>query len=136
MLFRTFEQRYGVAGARQRARRVVAISWGVLLAVTLATGLMLAQRGGTESLLPVLVRIVPLALLGIVLRTERRRGYGWLAFVSVLYLIQGAAMLQLPGLWWLGLVEALSALALLLTAGSYAYHIRHWQRGDHPPGSE
>ncbi|WP_456267268.1 DUF2069 domain-containing protein [Kushneria sp. AK178] len=130
MLFRTFEQRYGASGARQRARRVVAISWAVLLTVTLITGLMLARYGGTETLLPVLVRIVPLLLLGIVLRTERRRGYGWLAFVSVLYIIQGAAMLQLPGLWWLGLIEALSALTLLLSAGSYAFYIRRWQRAD------
>ncbi len=136
MLFRTFEQRYGATGARQRARRVVTISWVVLLVVTLATGLMLAQRGGTESLLPVILRIVPLALLGVVLRTERRRGYGWLAFVSVLYVIQGAALLQLPGLWWLGLVEALSALTLLLTAGSYAFHIRRWQHNDHASGTE
>ncbi|WP_438767359.1 DUF2069 domain-containing protein [Kushneria sp. TE3] len=136
MLFRTFEQRYGATGARQRARRVVTVSWGVLLAVTLVTGLILSQRGGTESLLPVLVRVIPLALLGVVLRTERRRGYGWLAFVSVLYIIQGAAMLQLPGLWWLGLVEALSALTLLLSAGSYAFHIHRWQRNDNIPGTD
>ncbi|WP_299259057.1 DUF2069 domain-containing protein [uncultured Kushneria sp.] len=135
MLFRTFEQRYGATGARQRARRVVVISWITLMAVTLITGLILAQRGGTETLLPVLVRIIPLALLGIVLRTERRRGYGWLAFVSVLYIIQGAVMLQLPGLWWLGLVEALSALTLLLSAGSYALYIHRWQRNDNTPGT-
>ena len=100
------------------------------------TGLMLAQQGGAESLLPVLVRLAPLVLLGVVLRTERRRGYGWLAFVSVLYIIQGAVMLQLPGLWWLGLVEVLSALTLLLSAGSYALYIHRWQRNDRTPGTE
>ncbi|ARS53956.1 DUF2069 domain-containing protein [Kushneria konosiri] len=136
MLFRTFEQRYGAIGARQKARRVVTVSWIILVAVTLMTGLMLAQQGGAESLLPVLVRLAPLLLLGVVLRTERRRGYGWLAFVSVLYIIQGAVMLQLPGLWWLGLVEVLSALTLLLSAGSYALYIHCWQRNDRTPGTE
>lgn len=136
MLFRTFEQRYGATGARQKARRVVAVSWAILTIITLMTGLMLAQRGGADSLLPVLVRIIPLVLLGVVLRTERRRGYGWLAFVSVLYIIQGAALLQLPGVWWLGLIEALAALTLLLSAGSYAFYIRRWQRDDNAPGGE
>lgn len=70
MLFRTFEQRYGAIGARQKARRVVTVSWIILVAVTLMTGLMLAQQGGAESLLPVLVRLAPLLLLGVVLRTS------------------------------------------------------------------
>lgn len=128
MLFRSFEARYGIEQAKVRARRVVTICWAVLIVITLTTGLVIAHQGGTDTLLPVLLRLLPLVLLGAVLRTERRRGYGWLAFVSVLYLVQGAAILQLPGFWWLGLLEVLAALALLLSAGSYVYQIHGWQK--------
>ncbi|MFC0268377.1 DUF2069 domain-containing protein [Kushneria aurantia] len=129
-MFGDFQARYGAERARLYARRVVTTSWAVLLVITIISGMALANAGGTDSALPVVIRVLPLVLLGLVLTSERRRGYGWLAFVSLLYLVQGATLLLLPGLWWLGMLEALAALALGLFALSYCRWIHRWQAAD------
>lgn len=128
MMFNRLEARYGAGGARRRARQIVAACWVALAVVALSSGVMLSHAGGGDSLLPVLVRLLPLALVGVVLYTERRRGYGWLAFVALLYLLQGAAVARLPGFWWLGGLEILAALALCASALGYMRHIRRWQQ--------
>lgn len=128
MMFNRLEAHYGAAGARLRARRIVVACWAALAIVALASGMMLAGASGDDALLPVLVRLLPLVLVGVVFSTERRRGYGWLAFVALLYLFQGAAVARLPGFWWIGGLEVLTALALCTSAVSYMRHIRRWQQ--------
>ncbi|WP_262927381.1 DUF2069 domain-containing protein [Phytohalomonas tamaricis] len=109
------EKKYGLPEVTRRARRYTWGTYGLLFLVALSSGMAIYRQGGAE-LMPVLIRLLPLALFLPVLMTERVRGYIWLAFISVLYFIQGIVITSLPQHAWLGWFEMLASVALFLCA--------------------
>ncbi|MGC3874407.1 DUF2069 domain-containing protein [Halomonas sp. GXIMD04776] len=113
------EQRHGTALLTQRTRQVVLGSYVALVVLLLIGGLQL-QAQSSSGLLPVLVRVLPLVLFFPTLYTRRPRGHAWLAFVSLLYFMQGVMLATLPGKTWLGLLEVVASLALFVSSMLYA----------------
>jgi uncharacterized membrane protein len=111
------EAHHGLDLLTERTRRLVLGSYGVLLLAMIAWGLVL-QRDATR-LGPVLAFILPLVLFLPSILGRRPRGHAWLAFVSLLYFMIGVNVAILPGVGWLGLLIALTSLALF--AGSMFY---------------
>ncbi len=117
-----FEARHGLESLTRKARQAVLISFVLLIALLLISGWQLRSNNGVEWL-PVLVRALPLVLFLPSILTRRPRGHAWLAFVSLLYLAQGAMLTTLPGQAWLGWLEVLAAMALFFASALYA----RWQ---------
>ncbi|WP_136067722.1 DUF2069 domain-containing protein [Modicisalibacter radicis] len=113
------ETRYGLETLARRARQAVLISFVLLIALLLLSGWQLRSHNGVEWL-PVLVRALPLVLFLPSILTRRPRGHAWLAFVSLLYIAQGAMLTTLPGQAWLGWLEVLAAVALFFASALYA----------------
>lgn len=109
-----FEQRHGLALLTQRARLGVLIAYVSLIVLLTVGGLQLQSRSDA-GLLAILIRVLPLILFLPAIVTQRARGHVWLAFVSLLYFMQGVMIATLPNMAWLGLLEVVSAL-LLFTA--------------------
>lgn len=121
------ETRYGLEALSQGARRAVLISFVLLIALLLLSGWQLRNNNGVEWL-PVLVRALPLVLFLPSILTRRPRGHAWLAFVSLLYIAQGAMLTRLPGQAWLGWLEVLAAMALFFASALYARWRSHLLR--------
>ena len=109
-----FERRHGLALLTQRARTGVLIGYLSLIVLLMIGGLQLQARSDA-GLLPILVRVLPLILFLPAIVMRRARGHAWLAFVSLLYFMQGVMIATLPDMAWLGVLEVASAL-LLFTA--------------------
>ncbi|MFQ3787396.1 DUF2069 domain-containing protein [Halomonas sp. A29] len=112
------EARHGLDLLTERSRQLVLTSYVVLLALLIWSGL--AMEAGTNPLTPILIRTLPLMLFLPSIMGKRPRGHAWLAFVSLLYFIQGVMVATLPGQGLLGVVEALAALALFTGCMFYA----------------
>lgn len=114
-----FENRHGLTPLVQRARMAVLASYVALIVLLLIGGLQL-QAQSDSGLLPLLVRVLPLALFLPTIVTCRPRGHVWLSFVSLLYFMQGIMIATLPGRSWLGMLEVLASLALFTSSMLYA----------------
>ncbi|MCE8031740.1 MAG: DUF2069 domain-containing protein [Halomonas sp.] len=112
------EERHGLGFLTERSRQLVLTSYVVLLLLLVWSGL--AMQAGTNPLTPILIRALPLILFLPSIMAKRPRGHAWLAFVSLLYFIQGVMVATLPGQGILGVVEALAALALFTGCMFYA----------------
>ncbi|MCE8019085.1 DUF2069 domain-containing protein [Halomonas sp. MCCC 1A11036] len=112
------EERHGLDLLTERSRQLVLTSYVVLLLLLVWSGL--AMQAGTNPLTPILIRALPLILFLPSIMAKRPRGHAWLAFVSLLYFIQGVMVATLPGQGILGVVEALTALALFTGCMFYA----------------
>ncbi|MGR2737007.1 DUF2069 domain-containing protein [Billgrantia sp. Q4P2] len=112
------EARHGLDFLTERSRQLVLTSYVVLLALLVWSGL--AMEAGTNPLTPILIRALPLILFLPSIIGQRPRGHAWLAFVSLLYFVQGVMVATLPGQGLLGVAEALVALALFTGCMFYA----------------
>ena len=114
----SLEQRHGLELLTERSRQLVLIGYIVLLVLLVWSGL--AMEAGANPLTPILIRVLPLVLFLPSILGKRPRGHAWLAFVSLLYFIQGVMVATLPGQGVLGAAEALAALALFTGSMFYA----------------
>lgn len=114
----SLEARHGLDALSERSRQLVLGSYVVLLALLVWSGL--AMEAGTNPLTPILIRVLPLVLFLPSIMGRRPRGHAWLAFVSLLYFIQGVMVATLPGQGVLGIAEALAALGLFTGCMFYA----------------
>ncbi|MCC5883693.1 MAG: DUF2069 domain-containing protein [Halomonas sp.] len=112
------EARHGVDNLTERSRQLVLGSYAVLLGLLAWSGL--AMEAGTNPLMPILIRGLPLILFLPSILSKRPRGHAWLAFVSLLYFVQGVMVATLPGQGILGVAEALTALGLFTGCMFYA----------------
>lgn len=112
------EARHGLDPLTERSRQLVLASYVVLLALLVWSGL--AMEAGTNPLTPILIRVLPLVLFLPSILGRRPRGHAWLAFVSLLYFIQGVMVATLPGQGVLGIAEALAAMGLFTGCMFYA----------------
>ncbi|SFH72466.1 DUF2069 domain-containing protein [Modicisalibacter xianhensis] len=113
------EKRHGLNRLTQRARQGVIASYVVLIALLFVGGLQL-QAQSDNGLMPMLVRILPLILFLPSIVTQRPRGHAWLAFVSLLYFMQGVMIATLPDKAWLGMLEVAASLALFISSMFFA----------------
>ena len=112
------EARHGLDFLPERSRQAVLVSYVVLLALLAWSGL--AMEAGTNPLTPILIRGLPLILFLPSIVAKRPRGHVWLAFVSLLYFVQGVMVATLPGQGLLGIAVALAALGLFTGCMFYA----------------
>jgi uncharacterized membrane protein len=112
------EARHGIDPLTERSRQLVLASYAVLLMLLAWSGL--AMEAGTNPLTPILIRILPLILFLPSILGKRPRGHAWLAFVSLLYFVQGIMVATLPGQGIVGVAEALAALTLFTGCMFYA----------------
>lgn len=113
------EKRHGLDILTQRARRGVLSSYVTLIALLFLGGLQL-QAQSDSGLMPLLIRVLPLILFLPSILTCRPRGHAWLAFVSLLYFMQGVMIATLPDKAWLGLLEVIASLILFGSSMLYA----------------
>ncbi|GAB2799354.1 hypothetical protein GCM10027040_28150 [Halomonas shantousis] len=118
-LFDRLERTYGLDTVTRRARQGVWAGFAALIVLLLLGGLQLYQSG-QSGLAPVLVRVLPLLLFLPSIMTQRPRGHAWLAFVSLLYFMQGTMIATLPDKTWLGLLEIAASLLLFVASMSFA----------------
>lgn len=104
------EARHGLDHLTERSRQLVLASY-VALALAIVIWILILQ-GDVTRYGPVLAFLLPLVLFLPSIVTKRPRGHAWLAFVSLLYFMIGVNVAILPGVGWLGMSIALTALAL------------------------
>ncbi|MCM5703498.1 DUF2069 domain-containing protein [Larsenimonas salina] len=102
------------------------LSYVALLAVAVANAIWLVATHQME-IAPLAIRLLPLVLLGTVFWMPRTRGFIWLAFVSIIYGVQSALMIEADGQWPWSVVEILAALALLITSVNQAQRLKSKQ---------
>ena len=112
------EQRKGLDTLTHGSRKLVLISYVLLLGLAVYRGLMVESSGGPMT--PLLVFVVPLLLFSPTIIAKRPRGHAWLAFVSLLYFTMGMMVATLPGQAFRGVLEMLVALALFTGCMGYA----------------
>ncbi|MBD3894385.1 DUF2069 domain-containing protein [Halomonas sp. ML-15] len=114
-----WEAQHGLDALTARARRAVLTSYVVLLLLLVYSGIAIhsIEEGGW---IPILVRGLPLVLFLPSIIGQRPRGHAWLAFVSLLYFMQGVMVATLPGQGLFGMLEALTAMALFAASTCYA----------------
>lgn len=126
-LFERLEERHGLDILSQRSRQVVLGSYIALLVLLSYGGLRL--HGGEESsIAPFVLRVLPLILFLPSILAQRPRGHAWLAFVSLLYFMQGVMITTLPGQTLLGMLEILASLTLFVGSMCYARFRSRQQR--------
>ncbi|MCI0508918.1 putative membrane protein [Chromohalobacter marismortui] len=115
--------RHGLSRVATLARRGV---WGGMAALALLQifGGWQLYASGQVDLMPIAVRLLPLVLFLPSVVTRRPRGHVMLAFVSLLYILQGLMIAQLPDRLAWGVLETLAALVLFVSAAAYA----RWRR--------
>ncbi|WP_148266821.1 DUF2069 domain-containing protein [Chromohalobacter israelensis] len=111
--------RHGLDQAALLARRGVWGSMGALAVLQILGGWQM-HASGQVALMPIVVRLLPLVLFLPSVVTKRPRGHVMLAFVSLLYILQGLMIAQVPGRLVWGVLETLAALALFVSAAAYA----------------
>ncbi|NLC22725.1 MAG: DUF2069 domain-containing protein [Halomonadaceae bacterium] len=112
------EAQHGIDHLTARSRQLVLGGYIVLLALLALSGL--TMEADNSSITPILIRTLPLVLFLPSILGKRPRGHAWLAFVSLLYFVQGVMVATLPGQGLLGGAEALAALALFTGCMFYA----------------
>ncbi|EPC04435.1 hypothetical protein L861_03675 [Litchfieldella anticariensis FP35 = DSM 16096] len=126
-LFERLEERHGLDILSQRSRQVVLGSYVALLVLLSYGGLRL--HGVEESsIAPFVLRVLPLILFLPSILAQRPRGHAWLAFVSLLYFMQGVMITTLPGQTLLGMLEILASLTLFVGSMCYARFRSRQQR--------
>lgn len=119
------EREKGLEALDASSRRGVVASFGALAIVLLIGGVQLMAQSDNGGLIPLLIRLLPLALFLPAILTRRARGHVWLAFVSLLYIVQGVMLASVPGHAVIGVLEALAALGLFGYSLFYArFHSR------------
>ncbi|WP_192037015.1 DUF2069 domain-containing protein [Halomonas sp. YLGW01] len=113
-----WEHKHGLDTLTHKSRRLVLISYGILVAALASWALTLYQQNG--NLRSALVFLLPLLLFLPSLIARRPRGHAWLCFVSLLYFMIGVNVAILPGVGWLGLLIAMAALVLFVASMGYA----------------
>lgn len=114
-----WETQHGLDTLTQRSRRGVIGSYVALLALLCYGGLGI-QNVGEGSLASVLVRVLPLILFLPSIIGKSPRGHAWLAFVSLLYFMQGVMIATLPGYGLFGMLEIIATLSLFIFCTGYA----------------
>ena len=114
-----WEAQHGIDVLTERARRGVLGSYALLLLLLIYSGTVIhsIEEGGW---IPILVRGLPLVLFLPSIIARRPRGHAWLAFVSLLYFMQGVMVATLPGQGLFGMLEALTAMTLFAASTCYA----------------
>ncbi|ALM52537.1 DUF2069 domain-containing protein [Halomonas huangheensis] len=125
-----FEKRKGLDHLVQRSRRLVLVSFGILLLLMVYRGW--AIESSNLRFGPMLAFVLPLVLFLPSILVRRPRGHAWLAFVSLLYFAQGVMVATLPSQGWRGMVEAIVSLALFIGCMGYA-RFRSRQMRAQPP---
>ncbi|GGX78854.1 hypothetical protein GCM10007160_02650 [Litchfieldella qijiaojingensis] len=126
-LFERLEERHGLDTLSRSSRRLVLGSYIALLALLSYGGLMM-QGSGENGMAPILLRVLPLILFLPSIIAQRPRGHAWLAFVSLLYFMQGVMIATLPGQTLLGMLEIVASLALFIGSMCYARFRSRQQR--------
>ncbi|WP_136246693.1 DUF2069 domain-containing protein [Halomonas borealis] len=112
------ESRQGLDALTAKSRRLVIVSYAVLLALMLYRGVAIQSDGSAIG--PLVAFVLPLALFLPSILARRARGHAWLAFVSLLFFTQGVMVATLPGEALRGVLEALVSLALFTGCMGYA----------------
>ncbi|WP_404983955.1 DUF2069 domain-containing protein [Cobetia marina] len=114
------EREQGLDTLEAKSRRGVIVSFAALAIILLVGGIQLMAQSDNTGLVPLLIRLLPIALFLPAVLTRRARGHVWLAFVSLLYLMQGVMLASVPSHGVIGVLEALAALGLFLASMAYA----------------
>ncbi|WP_447553042.1 DUF2069 domain-containing protein [Vreelandella sp. EE22] len=120
------ESRHGLDDLTQKMRRLVLISFVVLLALVMFRGFLV--QGDEYNWRPVLAFVLPLILFLPSIIGKRPRGHAWLAFVSLLYVAQGVMFAVATGQAVRGLLEITASLALFVGSLGYARFRTRQQR--------
>ncbi|UYF98388.1 MULTISPECIES: DUF2069 domain-containing protein [unclassified Halomonas] len=112
------ERRHGREALSQKTRRLVLISFVVLLGLVMLRGFQV--QGDEYSWRPVLAFVLPLLLFLPSIIGKRPRGHAWLAFVSLLYIAQGVMFAAATGQFLRGALEIAAAAALFFGSLGYA----------------
>ncbi|RUR32568.1 DUF2069 domain-containing protein [Vreelandella nanhaiensis] len=121
-----FEQHHGLDRLTQRSRQCVITSFTILLLLVIYRGFLIQDE--ELDWRPVLAFVLPLILFLPSIIGQRARGHAWLAFVSLLYVIQGVMLAALPGQTGHGILEALVSLLLFASCMAYARFRSRQQR--------
>ncbi|MFG6177264.1 DUF2069 domain-containing protein [Halomonas sp. THAF12] len=112
------EARRGLDTLTAESRRLVIVSYAVLIALMLYRGVAVQSDGSAVG--PLIAFVLPLVLFLPSILARRARGHAWLSFVSLLYFAQGVMVATLPGEGLRGALEALVSLALFTGCMGYA----------------
>ncbi len=113
------ERRHGLEPLTRRARQLVVASFVLLLIMMVYRGLLIQGDAGFNWR-PVVAFVLPLVLFLPSVLGKRPRGHAWLAFVSLLYFMQGVMVATLPEQHIRGMLEAGVSLALFAGCMGYA----------------
>lgn len=113
------ERKYGLAPLTRYSRQLVVASFVVLLLLMVYRGALIQGAEGFNWR-PVVAFVLPLILFLPSVIGKRPRGHAWLAFVSLLYFMQGVMVATLPEQHLRGIVEACVSLALFTGCMGYA----------------
>ncbi|WP_043526062.1 DUF2069 domain-containing protein [Litchfieldella xinjiangensis] len=126
--FERLESRHGLDALEAKSRHSVLVGYFSLLLLLVYGGFTL-QTASDSTLVPLLVRVLPLLLFLPSILGKRPRGHAWLAFVSLLYFMQGVMIATLPGQGVMGMLEVLASLVLFTGSMCYArFRSRQMQR--------
>ena len=114
------EREQGLGALEAKSRRGLIASFAAVALLLLIGGIQLMAQSENSGLLPLLIRLLPIALFLPAIFTRRARGHVWLAFVSLLYIMQGVMLAGVPGHAVIGVLEALAALGLFISSMAYA----------------
>lgn len=114
------EREKGLDVLEAQSRRGVIVSFVGLALILLLGGIQLMAQSDNNAFLPLLIRLLPIVLFLPAVWTRRARGHVWLAFVSLLYIMQGVMLASLAGHAVVGVLEAVTATGLFLSSMAYA----------------
>ncbi|WP_447893452.1 DUF2069 domain-containing protein [Vreelandella sp. GE22] len=120
------ENQHGLTPLTDKMRRLVLISFVVLLGLVTLRGFLV--QGDEYNWRPVLAFVLPLVLFLPSIIGKRPRGHAWLAFVSLLYIAQGVMFAAATGQILRGVLEVAAALALFVGSLGYARFRARQQR--------
>ncbi|CAM3970903.1 DUF2069 domain-containing protein [Vreelandella rituensis] len=120
------EAEQGLDKLTWRSRQLVLGSFVLLILLMVYRGF--AVQSDTINVAPMLVFVLPLLLFSPSIISRRPRGHAWLAFVSLLYFMQGVMVATLPGQGMRGVTEAIVSLALFVGCTGYARFRSRQQR--------
>jgi len=121
------ERRRGLGHLTRYSRQLVVASFVVLLLLMVYRGALIQGDDGFNWR-PIIAFVLPLVLFLPSVIGKRPRGHAWLAFVSLLYFMQGVMVATLPGQHFRGVLEACVSLALFSGCMGYARFRSRLQR--------
>lgn len=113
------ERKHGLAPLTRYSRQLVVTSFVVLLLLMVYRGALIQDADGFNWR-PIVAFVLPLVLFLPSVIAKRPRGHAWLAFVSLLYFMQGVMVATLPEQHARGILEACVSLALFTGCMGYA----------------